>query len=71
MLPNPPGSSEVGYRCEFCGRVFRLPQELERHRALEHMNRPFAPRCEVCDRSFESPADLKEHNQTVHGAPRD
>lgn len=69
MRPNPPEPANVGFRCEFCGRVFRVTQDLERHLATEHGGRPYAPRCEACGRTFELPADLKAHNQAVHGAP--
>jgi Zinc finger, C2H2 type len=71
MLPSPAETSNVGFRCDFCGRAFRSADELRRHRASEHASRPFAPRCEVCRETFETPADLKAHNQRVHGAPRD
>ena len=69
MRPSPRAPADAGFRCEFCGRVYRLIQDLERHRAAEHMGRPYAPRCEACSLTFESPADLKAHNQSVHGAP--
>jgi DNA-directed RNA polymerase subunit RPC12/RpoP len=69
MRPNRAEPAQVGYRCEFCGRVFPLTRDLEAHVAAEHMGRPYAPRCTACGRTFESPADLKAHNQAVHGAP--
>jgi uncharacterized C2H2 Zn-finger protein len=69
MGPYSPEPASERISCEFCGRVFRLTQDLERHLATEHAGRPYAPRCEGCGGTFESPADLKAHNQAVHGAP--
>jgi uncharacterized C2H2 Zn-finger protein len=71
MRPEPSEAGNVGFRCEFCGRAFRSPELLARHRTSDHMDRPFAPRCDACGRTFETPADLKSHNQLAHGAPLD
>ncbi|XP_052764932.1 zinc finger and BTB domain-containing protein 49-like isoform X5 [Mya arenaria] len=49
--------------CEYCGKEFRVPAWLDRHRRIHTGDKPF--KCDICGRAFTQKGNLNSH-KVVH-----
>ncbi|OWF37170.1 uncharacterized protein LOC110440464 [Mizuhopecten yessoensis] len=49
-------------KCDFCGKVFKLPHMMERHRVVHTGEKPF--QCEYCNKTFSFRTSYKAHLNT-------
>ncbi|KAM9530933.1 uncharacterized protein ACWYII_042419 [Salvelinus alpinus] len=57
------GGKEKRIPCSFCGKVFRLPKQVEIHQRMHTGEKPFG--CHLCRAKFSHSSSLKRH-QRVH-----
>ncbi|XP_064782398.1 zinc finger and BTB domain-containing protein 11-like isoform X4 [Oncorhynchus masou masou] len=57
------GGKEKRFPCSFCGKVFRLPKQVEIHQRMHTGEKPFG--CHLCRAKFSHSSSLKRH-QRVH-----
>ncbi|XP_044001934.1 zinc finger protein 236-like isoform X2 [Aphidius gifuensis] len=51
----------VKHECDYCGKTFKKPYLLQRHRRIHTNEKPF--KCELCDKSFSQKSTLKIHGK--------
>ncbi|XP_060590591.1 myoneurin-like isoform X2 [Ruditapes philippinarum] len=52
------------YDCDFCGRRFRMRQQMETHRRMHTGEKPY--KCTSCDAAYANAASLRYHKMKVH-----
>lgn len=70
IIPDITIEEKGNHKCDLCGKNFRVPNDLQRHKnrkspclikeiPLEHLNNPY--RCTFCNRIFSKTSNLNKH----------